>query len=248
MDLETMQIHINSRWADSFNNNSLSDCNFYLPHIDINPQCQIYISVVHAVIPYSFYNIDDSNNILIYNENSQTYQIVIISGNYTANQLVAYLTNVMNNFTVTYNSITNKFTFINSLYDFTFSTSSTCFDIIGFSASETMFLSSNNKILVSEYCINMAQNQCICIGSNFQTGNISLNGDRNKKSIICSIPLESQPFSLITYKNSTTKVNLYSNNLAYINIKLLNQDGKLLNLNGKYFSLTLQLDIINFVD
>jgi hypothetical protein len=94
----------------------------------------------------------------------------------------------------------------------------------------------------------MAQNQCICIGSNFQTGNISLNGDRNKKSIICSIPLESQPFSLITYKNSTTKVNLYSNNLAYINIKLLNQDGKLLNLNGKYFSLTLQLDIINFVD
>jgi hypothetical protein len=154
----------------------------------------------------------------------------------------------MNNFTVTYNSITNKFTFINSLHDFTFSTSSTCFDIIGFSASETMFLSSNNKILVSEYCINMAQNQCICIGSNFQTGNISLNGDKNKKSIICSIPLESQPFSLITYKNSTTKVNLYSNNLAYINIKLLNQDGKLLNLNGKYFSLTLQLDIINFVD
>ena len=44
MDIETMQIHINSRWADSFNNNSLSDCIFiYLILILINNVKYIYL-------------------------------------------------------------------------------------------------------------------------------------------------------------------------------------------------------------
>jgi hypothetical protein len=96
----------------------------------------------------------------------------------------------------------------------------------------------------------MAQKQCLCIGSNLQTGNINLSSvQQNYRSIICSIPLDGQPFSLIAYKNPNNyKVNLYSNNLSVVNIKLLDQNGNLIDLNGKYFSLTLQLDIINFVE
>jgi hypothetical protein len=251
MDTESIQIHLNSKNANSYNNGSLSDCMFILPYFDIPSQHSIYLSVVHAVIPYSFYNIDSSNNFLSYSENGGiSVNIFITAGNYTAIQMASYLTSIMTRFTVGYNGVTNKFTFTNSTYDFIINSNSTCLDMLGFSSTEASFLSSASRILTSEYCVNMAQKQCLCIGSNLQTGNINLSSvQQNYRSIICSIPLDGQPFSLIAYKNPNNyKVNLYSNNLSVVNIKLLDQNGNLIDLNGKYFSLTLQLDIINFVE
>ncbi len=249
--MESIQIHLNSKNANSYNNGSLSDCLFILPYIEIPSQHSIYLSVVHAVIPYSFYNIDSSNNLLSYSENGGiSVNLFISPGNYTAIQMAAYLTSIMTRFVVGYNGITNKFTFTNSTYDFIINYNSTCLDMLGFSSNELAYLSSTSKVLISEYCINMAQKQCLCIGSNLQTGNINLSSNQlNCRSIICSIPLDGQPYSLIAYKNPNDyKLNLYSNNLSVINIKLLDQNGNLINLNGKYFSLTLQLDIVNFVE
>jgi hypothetical protein len=44
------------------------------------------------------------------------------------------------------------------------------------------------------------------------------------------------------------KFNLYSNTINFINIRLADQNNNALNLNGQYFSITLQLDIIKFID
>ena len=68
-NIETIQIHLNSSDANSYNNNSLSDCNFYLPIIELPLQHTILLSVQSAVIPYTFYNISSTNNILVYIEN-----------------------------------------------------------------------------------------------------------------------------------------------------------------------------------
>jgi hypothetical protein len=37
---------------------------------------------------------------------------------------------------------------------------------------------------------------------------------------------------------------LYSNNISYINIKIVDENNTLMNLNGCYWNLTLQLDIV----
>ena len=48
------QIHLNSKYADSYNNNSISDCNFYLPSYDTPNDNQIFVSIQQANICYSF--------------------------------------------------------------------------------------------------------------------------------------------------------------------------------------------------
>ena len=79
-ELESLQIHLNSKFADNYINNSLSNCEFFLPVIEIPPQHHIYISVVLANIPYSFYNIDNYNNKLSYR--------LVIGGSYTTINIV----------------------------------------------------------------------------------------------------------------------------------------------------------------
>ena len=62
MDLESIQITLNSKYASQYINGSHSSCTFYLPVIEIPVQHHIYLSVQNANIPYSFYNINSSNN------------------------------------------------------------------------------------------------------------------------------------------------------------------------------------------
>ena len=107
---------------------------------------------------------------------------------------------------------------------------------------------SNQKILTSNICSNLSTIRCICISSNLSTDNFSKNSVNNKQ-ILCSIPVNVSPFSIIIYQNLTGfKTNLFSNNLNYVNLKLIDQDGMLINLNGCHWSCVSQIDVINFTD
>ena len=115
------QIHLNSRYADSYNNNSISDCNFYLPNFDTPNDHQIYVSIQQANICYSFYNINSSNNYLKYAfSNDQVLRTLTITpGNYTSYSLLDYLNVNFYNIVVTYNAISNQYIFTGTS-DFTF--------------------------------------------------------------------------------------------------------------------------------
>ena len=244
--VESIQIHLNSANASSYIYENYSNCVFNLKTIEVPIQHTIYIKVVHANIPYSFYNIDSTNNKLFFTQNSVETQLIITSGNYNANQLASFFTNNMTNFTCTYNSITNRFTFTNSLYNFTFAEESTCLSMLGFPAT-TLYLTSALKQLDSYHCVNLQTKQCICIASNFITGNIN-STDLATRNILCSIPIATQPYSNIVYKNDGNfRSNLYTNVISTIALKLVDQNNELIILNGCHWSLTLQLDIVDFV-
>jgi len=261
MDIESIQIHLNSKYADSYNNNNnLSDCIFQLPVIEIPLQHSIKLSLQHAVIPFSFYNINANNNqiqfqeIIVDGNGNQTGTInntlYISYGNYNALQLAIYLGTLFpnNRMTVTYDNIRNKFNFTNSTYDFKFISSlCTCQELLGLSTND-LYNSSIFKTYTSNRLINLATVKCICVATNLQTGCIT-NIAKNETSILCSIPVISNPFSLIDYANTSQfKVDLHSNVINTVRIKLIDQDGNSINLNGMYFTLTLQLDIYNFVE
>ena len=61
MASETIQIHLNSQYATSYNNGNNADCNFSLPNIEVEDGYYIHLSVLTCVIPYSFYNIGRFN-------------------------------------------------------------------------------------------------------------------------------------------------------------------------------------------
>ena len=242
---ESIQIYLNSKNADSYLNGSLSDCIFNLPLIEIPDGFHIYVSIVDCVIPFSFYSINSTNNILVYLYLGTQYTVTIPVGNYNINQLITALQSLMSNFTVSYTSVTNKLTFTNSSNNnFSFLPSSTCFGIIGFSDGNTY--TSNAYVLTSVNCINIYSITYIQVNSNFLTYNINKK-QINNLNILGLIPIQTTPFSLIQYNNSTNyKINLFINQISSIRIKLTDNLGNLLDLNGCYFNMTLQLDVIKF--
>ena len=253
MELETIQIHLNSRNADNYIDANFSNCEFYLPSIECPQQHHIYVSVVSASIPYTFYNIDTTNNYLVYKINGSFYYLWITSGNYNAIQFASYLTS-NTGLNVSYNIITNKLSLTHSTYSFSLGSSSTCLELLGFKTSNntsqlsSYYNSSTTKNeMISLYCVNLQSKHCICIQTNFETGNRNFAHLRSS-SILASIPISGQPYSMITYTNPNRyRANLFTNSIRYINIKLVNQMNELVDLNGCHFTITLQLDIEKFV-
>ena len=169
--MESIQIYLNSQYADYYFNGA-SDCEYVLPLIEIPDGFHIYLSVVSCLIPYSFYNINSSNNILKYSFDGVTINTLIIPiGNYNVNNLVTILkSNLLSGFSVTYNSIQNKLTFTNATTEFMFMSSSTCLQILGFNNST---ISSISLSLTSVNCVNVYSIRTIQVNSNLITYNIN---------------------------------------------------------------------------
>ena len=243
-NVESIQLHFNSKYALSYNNNLTSDCNFFLNNrLQIPNQHYIFISVVHVNIPYSFYNINSNNNFLSYTINSITYTLTITKGNYNALNLVSFInSNLQTGFTCSYNAITNKITFLHTTDEFQLNSNSSILGVLGISKN----LISSNRTLISDLCLNLQTVQTINILSNLNVGNLCL-CELNTSNILCNIPVSQQPYSNIIYVNQNNfKNNLYSNIINNIKFKLVDEHFKPIDLNGLHWSLTLELTIYDF--
>lgn len=250
---DSIQVHLNSKNAQMYGN-TFSDCEFALPLIAVPSQHYIYLSVVHAVLPYSFYNVNAYNCTLSY------YQVIsganvgiavtIPYGNYNAIQLANYLQTQLPNMTITYNSITNKMTFTNSLYNFYFNINySTCLELLGVPNTQQNYATSVLQSLTGYHTVNMSTNKCVCITTDLCTNSVNT-CQMNNFGVLVSVPLTtSMPNGLIGYMNSTGhRFNTYTDSMTNIRIRLTDEDGDLLDLNGQYFSLTIQIDAVKFGD
>ena len=235
---ESYQIYLNSKYADTANNDTYK---FQLNTLSIEEGYYIYLSVQNVSIPYSFYNVNESNNKIEYILNSQLYTIYINSSNYNINQFIEYLSSTMTDFTITYSSRTNKITFIHNAFNFTLLSSSTCYKILGF--KENINYTSNNYSLTSINCVNMMTVNSIFVLSNLMTYNIS-SSLPNSQNVLCQVLVNSPPNSIIHYSNTNHfRTNLFINRLTNINLKLVDEYNNAINLNGLNFIVTLQLDI-----
>ena len=160
----------------------------------------MYVSVQFATIPYSFYNVDYFNDLLVYNvNNGSDISISIPQGNYNTNTLRTYLLSVMTGFTITYSSLNNTYTFTHSTYDFSFKKASTCMEILGF--NEKVTYSSVSKSMTSINSINLFTIRNIYIQSNNLILNNINNSTPNNCTILASIPLTTGQFSVLNYNN-----------------------------------------------
>ena len=212
-----------------------------IPQIQLKKGHKAYVSVIDAVIPYSFYNINYTNNTFEYTLNGVDYVLLIEKANYNVNTLIAYFQmHLENGFTILYNGATNKLTFQHSTYDFSFKNESTCFEILGFTEQTHTSIS---RVLVSDIGINLFTIRNIQIAStNFILNNINT-AKPNKASIMTSIPVDVNQGSIIQYRNIN---NIRSrvdelNNISNLHIQILDQDGDLLDLNGLHYSINLLL-------
>lgn len=244
MNHQSICLFLNSQTANSYVNGYSSECMFVLPSLVIPKKSKISVSVQTASIPYSFFNCDDFNFKLSYIENAITYNKIIPQGNYNVLTLATALKTLMGvNFNIVYNSLDNTYTITNTLYEFQLLATSTCFEMMGFKDKTTYV--SVSKSLKSVISINLFTIRNIYISSNnFILNNVN-SSTPNNSSILCSIPIQSSSGSIISYSNIYNVYNEVYNthNLTLLHIKLTDQDGDILDLNGCHFSLTLQLDL-----
>jgi hypothetical protein len=68
-------------------------------------------------------------------------------------------------------------------------------------------------------------------------------------NILATIPVYVAPFSIITYTNNNNfRTNLYVNKLDQIQIRILDNENRLVEMNGVQYQMTLQLDCVKFTE
>ena len=249
---EIIEIYLNSATADNFPSQFTSDAVFHIPNITIDKDEKALISVKNCVFPYSWYNINFTNNILNYHVNNISYTLNLVKGNYNANTLREHIYNLLisqtypngndNKFTITYDIKTNKYTFSHLHHEFGFYETSNCFELLGFLQTDK---TSVNRTLTSDIMINLFPIRQIYITSdNFILNNVN-HASSSNSNIITSINVVGNPYSIITYDNSSNNSHLIHNlnNINNLGIKITDQDGDLINFNGSHWSLTLVLTI-----
>tara|TARA_R110000772_G_scaffold120374_1_gene226603 strand:+ start:230 stop:1033 length:804 start_codon:yes stop_codon:yes gene_type:complete len=258
---ENLEIYLNSKSARLKQDDQTGNCFFTLPNIDIDENKeQVYVSIRNATIPFSWYNVNSTNNILNLTIDGSSYSITLIEGNYNVNTLAiefkAQIDDIQfqhghdGNLTITYLVKTNKFYFFHSHHDFSFLSTSTCFELLGFEDGKTYLstllpLQQQKEELTSTIGVNLFVVRQIYITSdNFILNNINAATPTNA-NIIASVPVLGNPNSVINYENTSAKHLIHHlNNINNLHIRLEDQKGQLLLLNGVNWSITLELTII----
>jgi hypothetical protein len=174
-----------------------------------------------------------------------TTTVTVETGNYNINQIItALLAQLGGTYTITYNSIKNKITIVNSTNDFTILTTGTLNHALGFSA--TVNTVSVSRTVISESCVNLNSIRAINIDVDMPTYNINV-AQKLNQNILATIPVIAQPFGMINYTNPNNfRINMYMDKMESIKIKLLDNMNNLLNMNNVNYQMTLQIDIVQF--
>jgi hypothetical protein len=217
---------------------------FHLPFINVRNSKNVTVTVLNCQIPSSYYNVNSTNNKLVYNENGgETQTIYLTQSNYNINTLKAHIVSLLGlNYTITYSTSSNKLTIVNSTHEFEIEESSTCFELLGFSPTDH---SSVSRVLTSDNVVNLFTVRNLQIASdNFILNNIDSYNPKNS-NILASIPVNTTYNGIISYANIHDVYSEINNtrNLTNLHIKITDQDGDIIDLNSAHWSLALLLSI-----
>lgn len=224
----------------SLNDSFKSKLSISLPDLTFHEKIEnIYFSVQHAEIPASFYVVNYTNNTIVIN--SITY--IIPLGNYNATTLITALNILLPTYTITYSSITNRYTFSNTT-SFTINASSSSKSIIGLgNTNETAILNLGVYSLTLPYSVNFIPIPRINFKSNFFRFN-NFNSNDNSNDLFLSIQNNVNINSMIQYLNQTQiKFRVDDKNITTFIISICDDEGNYINFNNQDIFITLQIDV-----
>jgi len=252
LDEGSMQLYLNSKYATMKpNNGDTGFCYFEYPLITLPDGKYIYLSLISATIPYSFYSINVNNNGLhIIDNEANEYTFNVEPGNYNIYQLIeAILAELGGDWSMTYNAVTNKVTFtIDPLLSdgFTIYSDGTLNHALGFSSTDNTV--SVDGSATSTQGINLNQIRAINIEIDMPSPSVNVAQPLNQ-NILATIPVAVQPYGMIVWTNSNGfRINMMCEQMNMIKVKFIDNQGNLINMNGVNWQATLQLDAVNFTD
>jgi len=239
--LMTQEIFLNSSQASINKNQSYNtDLIFFFDTpIYCTNDYNICLKLTNISIPLSYYNINQYNNSLNFNIGNFT----ITQGNYNALQLRNELNNLLSGvgIIVSYSMTTMKFTF-NRATAFQYLATSTTHTILGFNGAKNSTLVGGIQTIISDNVIDLSYTKNIFIEvQNISTFNLT-SLTQGFTNIWKSLVVDKNQGSLLTYNNfDESSLKLKESFISYLEFKLLDDDGNLINLNGCHWNISIEV-------
>lgn len=246
---ESKQLHLSTRTsAGTIKNGSYrSVIEYCVPAFIAHDDSVEYIqfSVQSAIIPVSFYNINNEHNSLVITLTStgETSTYIFPNGNYNSSLFMTKFKALVGvTFNITLNTTTSIFTITNTTSNFTLQSSSTIDFIVGFSGNIT---STGLSLTMPRVCNFLALPRINLRCGYLANGVVATNGDNSTDNdIILSIPNNSFPNGQIVYTDGNSSMNIFKGDrLDTFTISLTNDDGEYIDFNGVSSFFTFQFDI-----
>ena len=207
----------------------------------------IQFSIPFAVIPVSFFTINQTNNQLSIAVNSVTTTYSFPYGNYNANTFITQFSVTLGAYyKLSLSSFNNVFTVTRTLQDgfnFTILGVSSISSIMGFSTDLTGISVSPNYAITCSRCCNFLPLPRITMRCP-ELANTQMVGASSSNDVILTVPNNSKPNGQIYYQNqSNAKLLFRKHELSRFIISFTDDDGNYLNFNGVSSFFTLQFDI-----
>jgi hypothetical protein len=244
---ESKQLHLSTQSnAGTLKNGDKRSCiEYYIPNFIQHDDSIEYIqySVQSAIIPVSFYTINDNHNSLVVTVSSVTTTYTFPNGNYNATLFIAQFKTLLGaTFDITLDSATSRFTITNTTNDFTLGANTTIDYIMGFSGNIT---SSGLTLTMPRVCnflslprINI---RCGYLANGVVSSNSSSTIDND---VILSVPNNAVPNGQIVYTDGNNSVNIFrGDRLDTFLVCFTDDDGLYIDFNGVSSYFTLQFDI-----
>lgn len=223
-----------------------SSVDFVMPTlIDVNEDIEnVYISVESAVIPLTFYQINEYNNYLPINLNSAWFNLVIPYGNYNVQTFISYIQAQIPYLSVSYNSTTLGLTF-SSTYLFYFNCNTmTCGKVIGipFKSGYRTASLSGDKYVYSTTPVDFSHSvKSILV----KIDDITLFSELETNTTLAFIPVDREPGQIVQYRNySNLQFPVSSQSVSSFTVRLTDQDGNQLNFNYcQSWAITIVLEV-----
>ena len=246
--LETKLFNLSTRGSACIllNGENKSHVEYNIPDMIVRDESIEYIqfSIPYAVIPVSFYTVNENNCMLSLNDGIDRL-IYFPYGNYTSSTFINKFVELLGSeWSLKLNTFNSIFTVTNSLHSFTFYTISTIDSVMGFSTDLSSTLINGVHTLNMSRTCNFLPLPRECIRCSELITQNNMVGLSRSSDIIITIPNNSKPNGQLYYQNQTQIKSLYrGNSLSRFAISLTDDDANFLNFIVVSSFFVLQFDI-----
>jgi hypothetical protein len=211
-------------------NITLPDMAFHHEHIN-----NIYLMIDHCEVPNSFYIVNYTNDVLVID--GITYTVPV--GNYNVNSLITVLLSILpTGFTITYNTITNKYTFAYTSSFTINAVDSTINSVIGLGSSNV-----SGSSITLPFLVNFLPIPRLSFHSTFLNTNNYSSSDGSADVFLCLQNNVGQ-LSTINYTNQTqTQYLVQEKSITSFMIMVTDDFGRLINFNNIDWYMTFLLKV-----
>lgn len=207
---------------------------------------KITISLPYALLVNSNYIINQYNNRLSIQIGGFIDNFDFPYGNYSASSFMTAFTNLVSGYSISLNTVTNKFSISNASYAFTILGTSTIDYIMGFNDNVASSVVGINNIATLPRVCNYLPNasfQICTIGGVLYNGLVLDQNGSSYGNVLASIPNISTNNTQLVYNGSNEEFQLQSLSQSTIELAILDNNANYIDFNGvaSFFSLKIKV-------